>query len=171
MASTTSQESILQVQETPVLSYTPPSSSSLYPHPRIPLSDSDNGIMPVSSLPLSARSTSTTTEQTAVNVNYNDEGRRTPSGASTTVISHCGDDDGDENLAKLEKINNGYCHRQGDGEFSTSRDQQLGGLMTITPAAPLTEEQRRLAIMYRNAADKRSAVPIFYFLAASLGKL
>jgi hypothetical protein len=36
---------------------------------------------------------------------------------------------------------------------------------------PLTEEERKLAIMHRNSENKRSIVPIFFFLAASLGKL
>lgn len=39
------------------------------------------------------------------------------------------------------------------------------------PYAPLTAEQRKLAMMHRNSVDKRSIVPILYFLAASLGKL
>lgn len=40
-----------------------------------------------------------------------------------------------------------------------------------SPYAPLTGQEKKLAIMHRNSVGKRSIVPILYFLAASLGKL
>lgn len=39
------------------------------------------------------------------------------------------------------------------------------------PYKPLTEQEKKLAVMHRNSVEKRSIVPILYFLAASLGKL
>lgn len=41
----------------------------------------------------------------------------------------------------------------------------------IRPFVPLTEQEKKLALMHRSSVEKRSIVPILYFLAASLGKL
>lgn len=59
----------------------------------------------------------------------------------------------------------------------TGISSQRRDLVLETSSAPrspyplLTEQQKKMAIMHRNSVEKRSIIPILYFLAASLGKL
>lgn len=150
------------------------------------------------SLPLSRRSLSSSSSITAAVNTATDNNTaqsihpRIPS-SSSTAVSHfyeledrnkmgispmkANEDASSINAVAMPASDNMSEHEIQFARYPSARLTQRRELILETssaprrPYSPLSEQQKKLARMHRNSVDKRSIVPILYFLAASLGKL